>query len=184
MNNPFFNQNRFRNNFWNNQQTGPPVVGSKLESVLRYARPMLEDGEIEYQFYHEPGKAMVHPTLGRLAFVIQPDGVMVHRLTDGPYERTGLEAGNLSAEPSRRRGPASPPLRPKSWNRLSFAVRGDVATITLNDVLIYEHPIERTNSRSFGLFHFADEGEARVREVHYRGGWPRAIPNALEKKRN
>jgi tetratricopeptide (TPR) repeat protein len=177
-NNMFFNQNRFAFNFGNGQQSPPSVVGSKLESVLRSTRPMLEDGEVEYEFYHEPGKATVHPALGRLAFVINPDGVSLHRLSDGAQERTGLEPGNLSVEPSRRRGPPSPPLRPKGWNRLKLAIAGDVATITLNDVVVYERPIETTNSRTFGLFHFADEGEARVREVSYRGDWPRAIPTA------
>ncbi len=29
--------------------------GMKLESVLRYNRPLLEDGEIDYELYYEPG---------------------------------------------------------------------------------------------------------------------------------
>jgi hypothetical protein len=182
MNNNMFNRGGFNVDFVNGQQPQPTVVGSKIESVLRLARPMLEDGAIEYEFYHEPGKAMVHPSLGRLAFVIQPDGVALHRLTDTPYERAGLDPGNLTVEPTRRRGPASPPLVPKAWNRLKFALIGGVATITLNDVLIYERPIEATNSRSFGLFHHADEAEARVRDVTQVGEWPRTIPPSLAKK--
>jgi Protein of unknown function (DUF1583)/Protein of unknown function (DUF1581) len=182
--NNMFNRNRFGWNAWNSQQPISTVVGSKLESVLRHARPMLEDGEIEYEFFYETGKAMVHPALGRLAFLINPDGVSLHRLTDDPRDRAGLEPGNLGVEPGRRRGPASPPLRPKGWNRLKMALVGDVATITLNDVPIYERPIEPTNSRTFGLFHSADETEARVREVSYRGDWPRTIPKALATKRD
>jgi hypothetical protein len=179
-----FNQNQFGWNAWNGQQAAPSLAGSKIEGVLRLRRPMLEDGEVEYEFYHEPGRAMVHPALGRLAFVIQPEGVALHRLTDGPDERNGLDPGNMAIEPSRRRGPASPPLRPKAWNRLKLALAGDVASITLNDVLIYERPIEPTNSRAFGLFHFVDESEVRVREVTQRGDWPRAIPAALAAKRD
>ncbi len=179
-----FRQNRFGGNFWDGQQPGGSVVGSKLESVLRYTRPMVEDGEIDYEFYHEPGKAMVHPSLGRLAFVINSDGVSLHRLTDIPREGSNLDPGNLSVEPTRRRGPASPPLRARDWNQVKLGVVDDVMTIRLNDVLIFERPIEPTNSRMFGLFHFADETEARVREVHYQGQWPRTLPEALRARRD
>jgi hypothetical protein len=166
-------------------QAGPrSPVGSKLEGLLRYRRPLLEDGSIEYEFYFEPGKAMVHPALDRLAFLIRPDGVALHRMTDIPYERAGLEPDNITIEPTRRRGPASPPLRPKAWNRLKLTLSGSVLTIALNDMVILERPVEPTNARTFGLFHFADETEARVRNIAYRGDWPKAVPNPLTAKRD
>ena len=34
----------------------PKSSGSFRESVLQYHRPLLEDGELEYEFYFEPGK--------------------------------------------------------------------------------------------------------------------------------
>ncbi len=49
----------------------------------------------------------------------------------------------------------------------------------INDQLVYERTIETTNQREFGLFHFADETEARVRNVFYRGDWPRALPSEI-----
>jgi hypothetical protein len=42
--------------------------GRRQDSVLRYHRPLLEDGRIEYEFYAEPGWAMVHPALGLQVF--------------------------------------------------------------------------------------------------------------------
>ena len=183
MNNNFINR-RLVFDAFDNQAASPPTVGSKLESLLRYRRPMLEDGSIEYEFYFEPGKAMVHPALDRLAFLIQPDGVALHRVTDIPYERAGLEPGNVTVEPSRRRGPASPTLRPNAWNRLKLTLSGSVLTIALNDAIIYERPVESTNARTFGLFHFADETEARVRNIVYRGDWPKAVPTTMTAKRD
>ena len=174
----------FSIDFPENQGVQPSVIGSKLESVLRYRRPLAEGGAIEYEFYHEPGKATVHPALGRLAFLINPDGVSIHRLTDLPFERAGLEPGNVAVEPTRRRGPASPPLRPRDWNHLKLSLAEGVASIALNDVVVYERPIEPTNARTFGLFHFADEAEARVRNVTYRGDWPKALPVPLTTKRD
>ncbi len=153
--------------------------GSKQESVLFYHRPMLEDGEIAYEFYHEPGKAMAHPTLDRLAFLLEPDGVKVHRLTDAQHERTGLAPDNAAVAPDDRRGPPSLPLKAREWNRLVLTLSGDRVALRLNGQLIYERALEATNQRFFGLFHYADETEARVRKVHYRGDWPRSLPEAV-----
>src|SRR5262249_41461824 len=154
--------------------------GSKQESLLLYHRPMLEDGEITYEFFHEPGKVMTHPTLDRLAFLLEPDGVKVHRLTDSQHERTGLAPDNASVEPENRRGPSSLPLKANQWNRLVLGLSGDRVAFRLNGDLSYELALEPTNQRSFGLFHYADETEARVRKVVYRGEWPRALPEPLK----
>ena len=153
--------------------------GSKQETLLRYHRPMLEDGEIAYEFFHEPGKAAVSPALDRLAFLLEPGGVKLHRITDGPTDRTGLAPDNALEEADCRRGPAELPLKAGAWNRMVLAVSGDRLTLRLNDQIIYDRPIEPTNQRTFGLFHYADESEARVRNVTYRGAWPKEKPTIL-----
>ena len=108
-----------------------------------------------------------------------PDGVEVHWLTDAQHDRTGLAPDNVSVEPVNRRGPAGLPLKVKEWNRLTLSLAGDVVTLTLNDIPICERTLEATNQRVFGLFHYADETEARVRNVVYRGRWPREFPSDL-----
>jgi hypothetical protein len=153
--------------------------GSKQESLLRYHRPMLEDGRIAYDFYYEPGKVMVHPALDRLAFLLEPDGVRTHWLTDEAYERNGLTPQNRTDEPENRRGPASLPLKPKAWNRLVLSLAGGRVALQLNDQVVFERTLEPTNQRSFGLFHYADETQARVRNVTYQGNWPRSLPASL-----
>jgi hypothetical protein len=145
--------------------------GSRQESLLQYHRPILEDGEVSYEFEFLPGQAGVHPALGRLAFLVEPDGVKIHRLGDSP--------DNLPNEPNSRRGPTEIPLKPNAWNRMVLSVAGDTLTLRLNGEVILERPIEPTSSRAFGLFHLIDQGEARVRGVTYRGGWPRVRPNDL-----
>ncbi len=155
-------------------------AGSKWETVLKYNRPMLEDGEIAYEFFHEPGKVAVHPSLDRLAFLVEPDGLKIHWMTDAQYDRTGLPPENVAIEPDRRRGPDRPPLKPGEWNKLKLALVGDVVTLTLNEVVVYERPLEPSNHRDFGLFRFADETEARVRNVTYRGQWPKTLPPGLK----
>ena len=110
---------------------------------------MLENGRITYEFEYEPGKVLVHPVLDRLAFVLDSNGVKIHWLTDGAYERTGLTPDNLRHEPENRRGPATLPLKPRKWNRLVLRLTGDRLTLELNDQAIYERTLSRPiNARS------------------------------------
>ena len=157
-------------------QPRPP----RAERALHYHRPFLEDGAIEYEFYYEPEKAHVHPMLDRVTFLLEPDGVRLHWLTDGQYDRSGIKADNVHDEPANRRGPEKPPLKEKAWNRVKVAVAGDSVTVSVNGVEVYQRPIESTNLRTFGLFHYADRTEARVRNVTYRGDWPKQFPGTAE----
>jgi tetratricopeptide (TPR) repeat protein len=156
------------------------LAGVKQESVLRYHRPMFEDGAISYEFYHEPGQSLVHPALDRLVLLLESDGVKVHWLTDAQYERGGLAPDNAQVEPENRRGPASLPLKPKAWNTAELAIEGARLVLKLNGETVYERPIEPSNRRAFGLFRHADTTEARVRNVTYRGQWPRSLPESVK----
>jgi hypothetical protein len=146
------------------------------ERLLRYHRPMLEDGTINYDFYYSPGNILTHPTLDRLAFLLTPDGVRIHWVTDGEHDRSNLSPTNVFDEPENRRGPEQLPLKTGDWNRLQLRLSGDTVTLSLNDQLVYERALEPTNQRTFGLFHFADETQARVRNIVWRGDWPRELP--------
>ena len=96
---------------------------------------MLEDGEIDYEFFHEPGKAMVHPALGRLAFLIEPDGVKVHRITDAQHDRTGLTPTTPPSSPTAAGGPPRPRSGPGPGTGSSSPWPATSSTLTLNDVL-------------------------------------------------
>ncbi len=149
---------------------------SPQERALYYHRPLLEDGVIEYEFYYEPDKVLGHPALDRLAFLLHPAGVQVHWVTDGLNDRTALTRDNGTSEPKNRRGPARLPLQPRAWNRLKLTLKGDTVTLDLNGQEIYQRALEATNQRNFGFFHYADETSVRVRNVTYRGQWPRQLP--------
>ncbi|MBC8351702.1 MAG: DUF1583 domain-containing protein [Planctomycetes bacterium] len=152
------------------------VSESHWEKLLRYHRPMVEDGTIEYEFFYRAGETHVHPALDRLAFMLQPDGVRMHWVTDGPFDRSELAPDNLFDELDNRRGPKAIPLKQNNWNRLQLSLAGDTVSLRLNTELIYERKLEPTNQRTFGLFHYADRTEAQVRRVVWRGEWPRELP--------
>jgi hypothetical protein len=146
--------------------------GSFRESVLQYHRPLLEDGDVEYEFYYEPAKTEVHPALDRLAFLLRPEGVQLHWLTDAPYERTGLAPDN--AAPLAGSKPVA--LQAGQWNKLKLVLIGDDVTIEVNGSEVGRRKLEPTNQRTLGLFRFADVSAVRVRNVVYRGKWPTELP--------
>ncbi len=187
----------------------------KVENIIRYHRPMLEDGEIRYEFYYDPevklaapasnqfsylganapkrtvkGQTLVHPALDRMVCLIEPDGVKIHWLTDGRWDRTGLRADNVNvavslrdtnanratAGASRSDAATKLPLKPREWNAIKFATKGDTLTIELNGDIVFTRDIEPTNLRHFGLFHYANESDVRVRNIRYRGDWPKTLP--------
>ena len=45
--------------------------GAISERLLRYIRPLAEDGVVEYEFIYEPGHAITHPALDRLAMIVR-----------------------------------------------------------------------------------------------------------------
>ena len=149
--------------------------GTAAESLLRYQRPLIEDGSVTYEFFYQPGETEAHPALDRLGLLLRPGGVSVHWITDGRYDTSGLGPENTFDEPACRRGPPRIPLRAGAWNTIELAVAGTTASLKLNDVLIYERVLEATNRRTFGLFRYADTG-LRVRNVTLRGDWPTSVP--------
>ncbi len=139
-----------------------------------YQRPMLEDGEIEFETWYEPGVFEVHPALGRSAFLLKPDGIQLHRLTDGEYESGGLKPDNQQSIPG---AASSLTLKPKDWNQIRLSLRGDDLTVSVNGqeaatIKIIEAP----NARHFGLFRYSNLTQTRVRKLVYRGQWPKELP--------
>jgi hypothetical protein len=148
------------------------------EIAYYYQRPILEDGTIDYEFYYSPEKSMVYPMLDRLVFLIEPSGVKLHWLTDGYQEKSNLSSTNDRVEPQCKRGPDKLPLKEKAWNKLRFQIVGNTVKLSLNGTEIYERPIESTNQRLFGLFHYSDKTEVRVRGMVYEGNWEKQLPSA------
>jgi hypothetical protein len=144
--------------------------------LLRYQRPLVEDGSIEYEFFYDPDAFETHPALDRLSFILHPTGVREHWIGDGRYDRTDLEPHNQIDVPACRRGPAELPLVAGAWNQLRLSLRSATVTIELNGQVVYERNLEPTNQRTVGLFHFLGNSAVRVRNAAMRGDWPKAVP--------
>ncbi len=167
---------------WIIGRTNPGLAGMNVEDLLRYQRPLVEDGSIDYEFFYKPGTLETHPALDRLAMILHPSGVREHWITDGHHDRTDVPPDNLSDVPECRRGPDRLPLIPGKWNRMKLVLRGETVLLELNGVLIYERTLEPTNERTFGLFHYADKTEVRVRNAVMRGDWPKVLKPVSEQE--
>jgi len=181
---PYFDESMGRDWVYvRDAESGDQILGnlrdelpdSGIESLLQYNRPILEDGVIEYDFFYDEGAAHVHPTLDRLAFLLRPGGVRFHRVTDGLYETKLVDPLNIDDESSSRSGPSQLPLHQKAWNHLALTLSGKTVQLSLNGQLIFERRLETDNQLNFGLFHYADQTVARVRNVTWKGQWPKAL---------
>ena len=119
---------------------------------------------------------MVHPALGRIAMLLEPEGVKLHWITDRPAsEANGLPPDNAVAVEGERLGPKQLPLKPDAWNRLEIALDDATAELTLNDVPIYRHALRPEDAHVFGLFHYKNLTAVAVRDVVLRGDWPERL---------
>lgn len=160
----------------------PAATFNAGQSRLVYVRPLAAGESLRYEFFYEPGRVMVHPSVGRRVLMLEPTGARLHWATDGPdREWSGLEPGNLTDDPSVRRGPALQPLRPKAWNGVTLRIREEGVGVELNGQLIVELGLEPGNDRRFGLFHDPDQTSVRVRGVVLSGPWPERVgPDLLK----
>lgn len=164
------------------QRLSDNFTGSISEALLEYVRPMSAGDVIEYEFWYEPNKSLVHPAVGRVALLLQPDGVVEHTLTHGAFERRGLLPDNVTVVKDRRRSPTPLPLKSGEWNRVTLSLKDDVVALTLNNEPIYERPLDAGGLRTLGLFRYAEQTEARVRNAVLRGGWPTSLPNIRQQE--
>jgi hypothetical protein len=147
--------------------------------LLTYQRPLLDDEAVEYEFYFAEDDSIAHPAVGRLAFLLEQNGVRVRWITTGKSEWTGLEVDNVALEPLNQRGPRPLPFREDEWNSVRVEViRGDIL-VRLNDALIYQRPLESGSSTQFGLYRPSRVNTVRVRDVILSGNWPETIPKAF-----
>ncbi len=108
------------------------------QSRLYYHRPLGDGEAITYEFLYEPGQVMVHPAIDRVAFLLEPKGVMLHWMTDGGNDLSGLPADNAIDEPANRRGPTPLPLKPGQWNAVKLSLSNGRVAIELNGQAVYE----------------------------------------------
>ncbi|MEM8666909.1 MAG: DUF1583 domain-containing protein [Planctomycetota bacterium] len=149
--------------------------------LLQYQRPLLENESVQYEFLFEDASSLVHPTIGRLAFLLESGGARVRWITTGDSEWSGLNTDNAALEPLNRRGPRPLPLKAGEWNRVRVDWTDGKLLISLNDELIYQRPVEVSSPSQFGLYRTSRASEVRIRNASLTGDWPETVPESFVK---
>jgi hypothetical protein len=149
-----------------------------VESLLRYLRPLLEDGELEFESYYVPNDTEAHPSIGNLAWILREEGVTLHRIGSEPSKR---DEKTTSQDSLAGRTATKVPLLPNRWNAIKLRCTGDEVTLIVNDQEVGKGKLEnKPSSRYFGLFHFSNATNSKVRNIKYRGKWPTTLPAVEE----
>lgn len=152
------------------------------QSHLAYVRPLMNGEAFSYEFFYEDGKTEVHPTLGRMTFLIEAGGVRMHWLTDDGNEWTGLAADNAIIEPLNRRGARVLPLKEGDWNQLTLKMANGKARLELNGEQIYERATSDVSNYHFGFYHDRARSSVQVKNVVLSGDWPEKLtPEQMQK---
>lgn len=163
------------------------------ESWLYFHRPLRDGERIRYEFFYQPGNEAiaVHPTIDRMAFLLEPAGVRLHWLTANRVKDFTPAAGwiatdNAIDEPLSRRGPASLPLIANDWNSAALELRDGFVRLELNGQLVCERRIDPDCGTRFGFYHDRAKSSVRVRNVVLSGDWPewseKLAGNLLERR--
>ncbi|MBL8817192.1 MAG: DUF1583 domain-containing protein [Planctomyces sp.] len=147
------------------------LADTMAESLLVYHRPIREEGVIEYDFFYDPNRSVVHPALDRMVFLLTPDGVRTHWVTDGKWQQDDINPGNVSRERLTEETGLLPNLLPNAWNHIKLSIQADKAQLKLNDTMLCRINIPESSNRQFGLFHYSGESDVRVRNVRWSANW-------------
>ena len=162
------------------RQAETPSETESGQRMLSWMRPLLEGETLRYEFFYGENSALVHPALGRMAFLLEPGGVRIRWITNGSADWTGLKPDHGVIEPLNRKGPRSLPLKPADWNAVTLQILDGKIQISLNDVLVYSRPVADLSNHHPGFYHDHHLTAARIRKVTLVGGstWPVKLPPA------
>jgi hypothetical protein len=149
------------------------------QSWLYYFRPLALNERVQYEFFYAPGQTEVHPSLGRLAFLLAKDGVRTHWITtNADRELCQLSDTNELLESACQRSGGTVPLRDNDWNTVSLKIGDGVMTIELNGAPVFERPVKAGDDLRFGLYRDTTM-ETKVRNAVLTGDWPETVPEDL-----
>jgi hypothetical protein len=151
--------------------------GSAGQSCIRYERPIGDGETLQYEFYYEPGKSEVHPTIGRIAYMLRPQGCHLHWMSAGGTSWK-IPADYEVPLPGAEQDPL--PLKAGQWNQVQLKRNGMNLQISLNGETVFDQePQSRLGDMVFGLYHNGTKTSARIRNVTLTGPWPESLPENL-----
>ena len=168
-------------------------VDGVLESTatagrIMHHRPLFDGDRIAFEFHTVGTEATVAPSLDRVGFVLDPEGVRLRFLpVNAPRGRFDEDGGLSPARTVPAPGAlGAVPLIPNAWNRAVLEAHAGRLTLSVNDVPVLERDLSAGAGTPHGaahpdrLFGFAPSPgrEAEVRNVVLSGDWPTELPES------
>jgi hypothetical protein len=164
------------------EDNAEPYTEKRREGLVEYLRPLCDGEQISLEFYYEPGKFTLAPSIGRIAVLLEEPEVALHWITCGNSLWTGVEETNRVVDPQAEQL-ETVELVNNDWNQLAVRVDEEIVTLTLNGKDVYRRRWEPEAGSNFGLFHDPTKSHVRVRNVKLSGKWPEKLPADFFEKR-
>jgi hypothetical protein len=159
-----------------------PRKGAVLDKVYGYH---VELGTVErlvqsFRTRVEKDPNDVALAVGSLAFVITPEGLKLHWLSERrEADWTELAADILVSHPTIPAKAST--LKPGEWNNVGLSLENNHVKILDNGVLAGRVELGKGGSRQFGLYHDRSRSTAMVRDPRLLGPWPNKLSeNAMQ----
>ncbi|MCD0459401.1 tetratricopeptide repeat protein [Roseiconus lacunae] len=151
--------------------------GHQEQDCLQYQRPLCDGETLRYEFLYEKDKIEVHPTIGRVAYMLREDGCKLHLMNSGNTS-WHIPQGYEVPVPG---VPAKPiKLNDGDWNEVTMKRDGNRLTLSVNGEVVFAGvPETRDGSQIFGFFRDSKDKQVRIRNVVLSGDWPETIPENL-----
>ena len=153
---------------------------------IMHHRPLFDGDRIAFEFHTVGTEATVAPSLDRVGFVLDPEGVRLRFLpVHSPQGRFDEDGALSPAQTVPAPGAlGAVPLIPNAWNRAVLAVDAGRLTLSVNDVPVLERDLSAGAGTPHGaahpdrLFGFAPSPGrgAEVRNAVLSGDWPTELP--------
>ncbi|MFN3193203.1 MAG: DUF1583 domain-containing protein [Aureliella sp.] len=147
------------------------------EQWIYYLRPICDGESVSCEFYYEPGKYSLHPTIDRISLQIDRPKLRKHWITSSAAV-FGVSSTN-GVDLARDEIINTPELKAKAWNRLAYSREGNQITVSVNDKPIYSQPADKILRGRFGFLQDPEAFQVKVRNVILTGDWPESLPEDL-----
>ena len=154
-------------------------------SWLNYHRSLLNGEKLDYEFFYRKGEKVVHPAIGRTAFVLQADGIQLHWMNSSNFQgraqgaNSGFDDDNQFDVPEYRKGPAALPLKDADWNKVTLERLEEVISVSLNGTKVYEYPLDEEDLTNIGFFRNRTTDAVEIKNVVLSGNWPKTLTTEM-----
>ena len=143
---------------------------------IQYQRPLLDGESLSYEFFYEADQQEVHPSIGRIAVLLRPEGAKLRWLPQGrSLESLELDPLNEVA-PDEVLGSGALQLHQGQWNTVELTADGDRVRVAVNGEPVCS--LATSIDKRPGLLGEQGRG-CRVRAMRLSGPWPETLPDNL-----